>query len=410
MAYHSQRECAVCGEMFTPKSSRNKYCNQQKTAECQVCGKEITYKCSPQGIKRYCSYRCGALAPETREKIKKTSLERYGVENSMYLDKFKQQVMESQIKKYGKLAFNTDKQKQTMIERYGVEVPSKNKEVQKKIRETQYKNNGGVYAFNTEKQRQTMIERYGGAGSLSSPEVLKKQRQTMKERYGHENTMHIPEIRKKALDKIIENNGQLFGGGNNISKKNQLFKDSLEAVGLQSTFEKRVENSFFDLHIVDTNILVDINPTVSHNSHIAFACERTHCKTIPCEKHTPTSSSYHLGRSKIAARNNYDLVQVFDWDDWDVVISSILKRLENPGYNVGEYIDLSKTTILREDSSYSYTGPLCVWVNYKSNKLREMHLGDFLANNNEYESSEEYKNMIISGLLPVWTPGFALSK
>lgn len=407
MADHSQRECAVCGEMFTPKSSRNKYCNQQKTAECQVCGKEITYKCSPHRIKKYCSVGCVAIAPETREKVKKTTLERYGAENAMHLDKFKQKAMDSQIKKFGKLAFNTDKQKQTMMERYGVTVPAKNKEIQKKIQETQYKNNGGVYAFNTEKQRQTMIERYGGAGSMSSPEVREKLRRTLMERYGCENPMQIPEVKERVMSKIIENHGILFGGAGNISKKNILFQESLSELGIESELEKRVGSLFFDLHLTGTNILVDINPTVSHNSYRSFACERTHCG-YPCSEHKPTATSYHLNRCKTALSNGYDLIQVFDWDDWDTVIPMIANRVKIQNPTEGDWIDLSKTTNLRDDVAYSYTGPLCVWVHYKYERTGRMSIGPYLRDCTDYDLSDEYNRMIDSRFRPIWTPGFAI--
>jgi hypothetical protein len=325
----------------------------------------------------------------------------------MHLDKFKQQVMDSQIKKYGKLAFNTDKQKQTMIERYGVEVPSKNKEVQKKIRETQYKNNGGVYAFNTEKQRQTMIERYGGAGSMSSPEVREKLRRTLMERYGYENPMQIPEVKERVLNKIVENHGILFGGAGNISKKNILFQESLSELGIESELEKRVGSLFFDLHLAVTNILVDINPTVSHNSYRSFACERAHCG-YPCSKHKPTATSYHLNRCKTALSNGYDLIQVFDWDDWDAVIPMIANRIERQEPAERDWIDLSKTTNLRDDVSYSYTGPLCVWVHYKHERTGRMSIGPYLRDCTDYDLSDEYNKMIDSRFRPIWTPGFAI--
>lgn len=407
MTEHNQKECLLCGEMFTPRSSRGVYCNKNKTSECPVCGIRFEYKCCRAAYKKYCSNKCVGLSPETREKVKQTTLDRYGVENPMHLDKFKQKAMDSQIKKFGKLAFNTDKQKQTMIERYGVTVPAKNKEIQKKIQETQYKNNGGVYAFNTEKQRQTMIERYGGAGSMSSPEVRKKLRKTLMERYGYENPMQIPEVKERVLNKIVENHGILFGGAGNISKKNILFQESLSELGIESELEKRVGSLFFDLHLTGTNILVDINPTVSHNSYRSFACERAHCG-YPCSKHKPTATSYHLNRCKIALSNGYDLIQVFDWDDWGVVIPMIANRVEFQNPTEGDWIDLSKTTNLRDDVSYSYTGPLCVWVHYKYERTGRMSVGPYLRDCTDYDLSDEYSRMIDSRFRPIWTPGFAI--
>ena len=409
MTEHNQKECLLCGEMFTPRSSRGVYCNKNKTSECPVCGIRFEYKCCRAAYKKYCSNKCVGLSPETREKVKQTTLDRYGVENPMHLDKFKQKAMDSQIKKFGKFAFNTDKQKQTMMERYGVTVPAKNKEIQKKIQETQYENNGGVYAFNTEKQRQTMIERYGGAGSMSSPEVREKLRKTLMERYGYENPMQIPEVKERALKKIVENHGILFGGAGNISKKNILFQESLAELGIESELEKRVGSLFFDLHLTGTNILVDINPTVSHNSYRSFACERTHCG-YPCSKHKPTATSYHLNRCKTALSNGYDLIQIFDWDDWDAVIPMIANRIERQEPAEGDWIDLSKTTSLRSDVSYSYTGPLCVWVHYKYERTGRMSIGPYLRDCTDYDLSDEYIRMIDSRFRPIWTPGFAVVK
>lgn len=409
MTEHNQKECLLCGEMFTPRSSRGVYCNKNKTSECPVCGIRFEYKCCRAAYKKYCSNKCVGLSPETREKVKQTTLDRYGVENPMHLDKFKQKAMDSQIKKFGKFAFNTDKQKQTMMERYGVTVPAKNKEIQKKIQETQYENNGGVYAFNTEKQRQTMIERYGGAGSMSSPEVREKLRKTLMERYGYENPMQIPEVKERALKKIVENHGILFGGAGNISKKNVLFQESLAELGIESELEKRVGSLFFDLHLTGTNILVDINPTVSHNSYRSFACERAHCG-YPCSKHKPTATSYHLNRCKTALGDGYDLIQVFDWDDWETVIPMIANRIEKQEPAGGDWIDLSKTTSLRSDVSYSYTGLLCVWVHYKYEITGRMSIGPYLRDCTDYDLSDEYSRMIDSRFRPIWTPGFAIVK
>lgn len=409
MTEHNQKECLLCGEMFTPRSSRGVYCNKNKTSECPVCGIRFEYKCCRAAYKKYCSNKCVGLSPETREKVKQTTLDRYGVENPMHLDKFKQKAMDSQIKKFGKFAFNTDKQKQTMMKRYGVTVPAKNKEIQKKIQETQYENNGGVYAFNTEKQRQTMIERYGGAGSMSSPEVREKLRRTLMERYGYENPMQIPEVKERALSKIIENHEILFGGAGNISKKNILFQESLAELGIESELEKRVGSLFFDLHLTGTNILVDINPTVSHNSYRSFACERAHCG-YPCSEHKPTATSYHLNRCKTALSNGYDLIQVFDWDDWDTVIPINANRVENQKPTEGDWIDLSKTTNLRDDVTYSYTGPLCVWVHYKYERTGRMSIGPYLRDCTDYDLSDEYNRMIDSRFRPIWTPGFAIVK
>lgn len=104
---------------------------------CDICGnkKSITYQDYNNKIKYdgkyYCS-KCGLI------KYKKIMLEKYGAENPMFLDKFKNKLTETNIKKYGvkypsqnKTIYN--KTKSSFIKKYGVEYISQSEYWRNKI-------------------------------------------------------------------------------------------------------------------------------------------------------------------------------------------------------------------------------------------------------------------------------------
>jgi hypothetical protein len=81
------------------------------------------------------------LSKENKDKIKKTNLKRYGVENPFQSEEIKDKIKKTNIKKYGvdhplKSEDIKEKMKQTNVERYGVDNPLKNKEIRKKIENT----------------------------------------------------------------------------------------------------------------------------------------------------------------------------------------------------------------------------------------------------------------------------------
>lgn len=292
-------KCVHCNE-----PAKEKYCKKRIDTNCLECDKPMQITCTGLRLVRFCSNRCGSKNAEVTAQRNAT-----------------------QIEKYGALGFNTKKQEETMLKRYGVKVPAKNEAVKQKIRETQLKNNGGVFAFNTKKQRDTMMEKYNSLGRLGDPEEMQRQMDTMMERYGVRTPTEHPEFLDKSMNTLMERYGSIFNNST-ISKINrdyaQLIRDTFN---VEVDLEKLVDGSFFDLHIVGTNILLDINPTVTHNSTLSFACRRSSCKVYPCDKHEPISRSYHQSRANKAKENGFRLIQVYDWDSQDSILSLIKGRL-----------------------------------------------------------------------------------
>jgi hypothetical protein len=82
-----------------------------------------------KGYHNYCSVKCSSNSKEKKEKIKKTCLEKYGVENIGSITR--EQAIDTMNKKYGGHISTTkqykDKYKKTSLERYGEDHYSKSK-------------------------------------------------------------------------------------------------------------------------------------------------------------------------------------------------------------------------------------------------------------------------------------------
>jgi len=351
-----KKRCGNCGDELT--SSRAKaYCGKDIHSDCIECGKGFSYRCDRHaGSREFCGSKCSNSSAIRVQRVQDTVQERYGVNTVFSLEANRKKSIEASqseeaqkkreatmLERYGatsnlanpelnaeyrrrqlenndgKLAFNTDKQKATMLERYGVDHPMKVQEFREKALETQRKLNGGVLGFNTPKQRETMFERYGSAGSLGSKEIFEKQKATMLERYGVERPSQHPEFLKKALSTIIENNGRLFGLSSPKSKLNTDFGAAIhETYNVDVIYEKLFDGIFVDIYIPQYNLAIDLNPTVTHNSTLAFACLRAGCEQ-PCETHSPVRKTYHQKRALKLAELGVRYLQVYDWDDADAI-------------------------------------------------------------------------------------------
>ena len=110
----NKKICVLCGNEFVPRSNRQKYCDNVHYRPCPVCGKltKISNLYVPK--LRACSYAC------RQEEIRRTNLERYGVDNVM------------------KLASIQDKKKETSLNKYGVDNYSKTQEFKDKYKYKEY--------------------------------------------------------------------------------------------------------------------------------------------------------------------------------------------------------------------------------------------------------------------------------
>lgn len=287
---------------------------------------------------------------KSKDKIKQTKLERYGDENFNNYKKHQETMLKQYgvkssfsleltkqiiLNKYNGIGFGSNqiaaKAKQTNLERYGVKYAMQNDKILAKSIETQKMKNNGVLAWNTEKALNTKINKYGTISGFNSKKTLS----TMTKRYGARYTVHSKELFDKMKHTNLERYGVEYAcltdncinnNGHTISKTNLKFQKYLLDNGIQSELEFRVKNQSFDLHIKNSNILIEINPTYTHNS----------TKAPHFSKNAkPTPQDYHYNKCRFAIDNGYELISIFEWMNLDKVLDIIKAKLHRLDIRIG---------------------------------------------------------------------------
>lgn len=230
------------------------------------CGKKLKFKNFKKGYGFACSSTClhadKSLSKQVQEKIKKTTLEKYGAEHVLQTNKFKTQI------------------EKTTLERYGVKNASSSDIIKKKKIETCLKKYGVEHNFQSdkikEKIKNTNIERYGVEYALQSSVLKEKFRETCLNNFNLDNPLKL----QKARDTI----------------NSQEFKDKLKIKNFQK-FQKDIIEKYPELNILKIyeNRNIDIicpicNKTYTIYHHLLY--ERyyiynyknpcTHCIPINC--------------------------------------------------------------------------------------------------------------------------------
>jgi hypothetical protein len=176
--------------------------------KCDICGneKDLKYTYYLLNIKNHNIYCCNNSCAQIKNKM--TNLERYGDENY----------------------HNTDKIKKTCIDKYGVENVLSNKYIQEKAKQTKIDKYNDVNFNNREKYKKTCLDKYGVENVINSVIFREKVKQTNLEKYGTEYVMSNKEIREKAKQTKIDKY-------NDVNFNNRLkYKETcLEKYGVDST-------------------------------------------------------------------------------------------------------------------------------------------------------------------------------
>ena len=219
-----------------------------------------------------------------------------------------------------------ENRKKTMIEKYGAPTAFQSKELRAKIENTNLERYGAKNPYASknirEKIKKVNLEKYGveNVWSKGSP-ILNKIKKTNYERYGAKNPFSSDEIK----DKIRQTNLEKYGvewycetehaKQNNktfkISKINKEYHDYLESLGIDTEYEYYIGNKSFDLKVINKDIVLEINPTYTHNSTFDAQLANTVLKA--------KEPNYHLDKLKLAIDNNLQCIHIFDWDDLDKI-------------------------------------------------------------------------------------------
>lgn len=128
--------------------SEKVYCylnNIESKPVCAHCSyNKVSFDSFTKGYHRYCSIKCSSNSIDKKSTIEKTCIEKYGVKNIGEVTRDKS--MDTMIKKYGCHISKTDnyreKIKKLSIDKYGVEHPFKSDIIRSLIKDTCYKKYG----------------------------------------------------------------------------------------------------------------------------------------------------------------------------------------------------------------------------------------------------------------------------
>ena len=270
-----------------------------------------------------------AKSKEVLAKIQKTNLERYGVEYSAQSDIVKGKVKTTNLKKYGvEYSFQAEEVKEKIkainLERYGVDNPSKSDIIKDRIVESNRKNLGVDYPMQSkevmDKSRVTSLQKYGTEYPNQSEIVKQHIRESNIEKYGVEHPAQSDMVKRQTIITNRERygvdytcliyQGKLVG---NDSTYNRSFAKLLDSNNIPYEREFLLQKYSYDFKV--GNILIEINPTATHNTHFSPYGE---CRI---------GKTYHKDKSKLAFDNGYHVIHIFDWDDIDKIIHLLKDRV-----------------------------------------------------------------------------------
>lgn len=275
-------KCAICGELFTVKGGKGKYCNNPHYKKCEVCGNNFEIKRGTETSQKItcnssCASKLSHRSPGNKEKRRANSLAKWGVENPFQAPEVKEKIEKSLEGTAGR--FGTEASKKSIRKIYGVE-------------------NASQLEFVKEKKARS--------------------------------------FKKNFIDKGI------YPKSGPISKINLEWKQKLETfTGTEWELEKYFKNiGCIDLHtmIKGVQIIVEINPTATHNYYSnIIACTRAKCTIFPCLKHALKEDYHYIKTKTMRVEHGLLLLNVFDWDNEDTFYETIKHVVETKNL-ANEYI------------------------------------------------------------------------
>lgn len=346
-----KKNCDLCGDEFIAGKGSERFCGKKHFVDCVVCGKSFELKATGSRAAKTCSKKCAAGIVDFDVRNKKsiaTNLDKYGVSNPSQLDWVKEKKGQTTLKNYGVVNPSESdvvkkRRENTLVENYGVKNPMFSvvvKENLKKIIQGKY---GVANVFQNEDVKNiikdTMLKKYGVENISYLDSTKEKVRKTTFERFGVESVLMLPENQVKAA----------LNNGNRISKVNRFWHDKLLAeTGVDFEFEVGFgDNGEFFADLGFGDVLIDINPSFTHNSTVGFAHATGRCVVDGCvrKSHLSKDRKYHQDRALAAERDGKVLLQLFDWFDEDIFVDIVKSKLGVLGNRV-----FAKDTVVREIS------------------------------------------------------------
>lgn len=297
----------------------------EKIKKCQYCGKEAEFKSFSLGYKDICdSKEC--KHKHRIETVKKTNLEKYGVENVSQLESIKKKKIETVFKHYGVCDYLNseqnkhnmydengvqkawskeakEKRKKTLLERYGTtdrfkinngHEKANSKEGREKAKQTLLKNHGvtSTWKLQTTKDtiKKTNLEKYGETCYFKTDEFKEKLKEHNIEKYGVENYFNSEDYKIKSKEASLKKYNSEYYLSSELRKQREIES------GHWISDEDRTEYELYRLNVwritnkqdleslkdIDKRGRIDLNPDAYHIDH-KFSIREGFEENIPPE-------------------------------------------------------------------------------------------------------------------------------
>lgn len=255
------------------------------------------------------------------------------------------QIKKIKLEKYGDENYNNqEKRSATNIEKYGVDNQFKRTDMMDTIRQenqqkygsknniyknlqTRINNKGSLknsYDEQIIKTRATVLEKYGvdwaSKADIVKDSIKESLKETFNDKYGCDNYWASPEAKRS--------------NGSKNSHANIKFENLLKDNNIDYEKEFLLENRWYDFKV--NNYLIEINPTATHNATWS-----------PWNKDMGLDKHYHADKTDLAIKNNYRCIHIWDWDDQEKIINTLLKKKDNIGARACEIKLVDQDTAIK---------------------------------------------------------------
>jgi hypothetical protein len=183
------------------------------------CGQDLKFIDMWSGYRKFCSRRCAIDCDDVKEKRKQTCIEKYGVENPSMSPLVKDQVKKTNLDRFGvEYPLQSDeikkKTRTTFQEKYGVDNPSRVPEIRCKAEETNLARLGVRHAMHNESIKNKLLEyfreKFGVDNPSMLPHIRKKAMETMVDKYGEPSALKLDFFKEKSKKTSLQNCGKEY--------------------------------------------------------------------------------------------------------------------------------------------------------------------------------------------------------
>lgn len=291
--------CRHCGHYFETNSPQKQYCDLPHYRPCPVCGKatKMIVNNDFNRPQRCCSSECTHKLRTMKFKMKLCAI----CGDEFYPNSGCQTVCEKthyrKCEICGSPFIITAKTYKTMT-------TCSHECSQKKLQNFFLEKYGATHPMKTEIGQQHFHDSfekiYGVRHALQKKEFADKMKYTNLLRHNVEYYCVTPECRNVS--------------GNAISELNLHIQAKLADANIQTITEFPIKNRGYDLKIVDSNILIEINPTYTHN------IIGNHWNPDGLDKY------YHRDKTQLAEDNGFKCVNIWDWDNINKIVEWLKPR------------------------------------------------------------------------------------